>query len=145
MIDDDALETDAYLTILTEHMFVLLFVDGAFLGRATRSNIFLNDILESYDLMTFVEQLHLFVANAAVITHVCIACPAENDGLYLEVADSALLPYLQDGTGPSRPGTVVVHESIDRHIGEEIIHPVCGQLRHCPAERADHVIKILVG
>ena len=109
MIDDDALETDAYLTILTENMFVLLSVEGTFLGAATRFEISTNDIMDRYDLMTFEEQLLLFVANAALITHVCIARTAESDGLYLEVADSALLPHLQDGTAPSRPGTVVVH------------------------------------
>ena len=145
MIDDDALETDAHLTILTEHIFVLLSVGGTFLGRATRFNISLNDILERYDLMTFEEQLQPFVANVALVTHGYIACNAESDGLYLDFADSALLPHLQDGICPSRTGMVVVYESVDRHIGEEIVDPVCRQLCHCPAERADHVIKILVG
>ena len=145
MIDDDALETDEHLTILTEHIFVILSMGGTFLGRTTRFNISLNYVLDRYDLMTFEEQLQPFVANVALVTHGYIACNAKSDGLYLDVADSALLPHLQYRTAPSRPGAVVVHESVDRHIGEEIVDPVCGQLRHCPAERADHVIKILVG
>ena len=124
MINDGALETYAYLTILTEHVFVLLSVGGTFLGATTRFRISLNDIMDRYDLVTFKEHLHLFVANTALLTHVCITCNAESDGLYLEVADSALLLHLQDGTGTSRPDTVVVHESVDRHIGEEIVDPV---------------------
>ena len=85
------------------------------------------------------------MANMAFITHKHTACGTERDSLTVKFAGSAYLTHLKDGICSSAPAVVVVYEAVDRHIGVEIIDTVRSQLCDLPTERADHMVKVLVG
>ena len=144
MTEDHTLETDVYLTSLAEHIFVLLFMNGALLRGMTKTDVPFHDILNGYDLMAFKDYCEMLMTIQAFIAHVVIASFAEGDGIFVTFARSALGTLLQDCINPTTLGVVIVYEFIDHHIDWEIIDSVQRQLRDLPAEWTDHVIKILV-
>ena len=76
MTDDQALETDMDLTILTKHIFVLLFVDAALLELMTNADLPVDDVLYGYNLVTFIGSKMLMTIQT-LITNVVITCTAE--------------------------------------------------------------------
>ena len=144
MTEDHTLETDVYLTSLAEHIFVLLFMNGALLRGMANTDVPLDDILNGYDLMAFKDYCEMLMTIQAFIAHVFITGSAERDGMLLTFTSSALKTLFKDCINSTTLGVVIVYEFIDLHIDGEIIDTVRRELRDHPAELTDHVIKILV-
>ena len=84
------------------------------------------------------------MTNVTYLTHVMVAVLAERNGVSFHRAHCAFFSNLRTSKD-SCVALVVIHESIDRHVGRKPSDSFLPEPCVLPAYRAHHVTSVLVG